>query len=67
MSEQPKDGGRAFPDQEGSGMSLRDWFAGQAMFGIISAEENEELTFDQLAHMSYLQADAMLAERKRLQ
>lgn len=47
------------------GMSLRDWFAGQALAGFSSRE-----TFDpgqakpeQRARLAYIEADAMLAER----
>ena len=32
-----KDGGPAFPLYEEDGMSLRDWFAGQALAGILAA------------------------------
>lgn len=67
------DGGPAFPVKEGSplarGMSLRDWFAGQAL--AISAlaalgrtmEGKETPTAQQVAADAYEMADAMLAER----
>jgi hypothetical protein len=61
------------------GMSLRDWFAGRAMQGLIhdilidqhwedvlmgqGMTEKEFPTF--LAHLSYLAADAMLAQRAK--
>jgi hypothetical protein len=55
----------AFPvgydDKEG--MSLRDWFAGQALIGVASSREWERYT-DVAAH-AYGLADAMLAERAK--
>lgn len=81
------DGGWAFPLQErnddGShyfshpGMSLRDWFAGQAMQGLVKEiAENLSEDFDDGnaradkalsngASLSYMIADAMLKERAR--
>ena len=50
------------------GMSLRDWFAGQALAGwmsdpIVSAADDEERTT--IARICYSVADAMLIERLR--
>jgi hypothetical protein len=75
-------GGPAFPAVAGSvgfrGMTLRDWFAGQALAGL-DATVNPHLPNDRAstlnspeadylaqrrARWSYLQADAMLAARK---
>lgn len=73
MSEQPKDGGQAFPmpmahEYGYEGMSLRDWFAGMAMQGMCAANRRFD---DNGAHISewmpadaYAIADAMLAERR---
>ena len=81
------DGGPAFPTiTEGSecgikylnyipGMTLRDWFAGQALSGLIvycekfeGASQFQELMcaqpWDKLATVSYKYADAMLAARE---
>jgi hypothetical protein len=44
-------------------MSLRDWFAGQALIGVASSREWERYT-DVAAH-AYGLADAMLAERAK--
>lgn len=44
------------------GMSLRDWFAGHAMEGMISARP-DNASWDDLAKFAYVAADAMLAER----
>jgi hypothetical protein len=71
------DGGPAFPAQPTNigisgdmtplafqpGMSLRDWFAGMAIQGTLSDPCS---TFNTVAAMAYKQADAMLAERKRV-
>lgn len=62
------DGGPAFPtDQEAmsygfEGMSLRDWFAGQALAGFATTSGH----FDpkKFAQTAYLLADAMLAARE---
>lgn len=71
-----KDGGPAFPSdwapqggQATQGMSLRDWFAGQALLGL---RANPGLTdrgadWADFAHDAYGQADAMLKERARLE
>jgi hypothetical protein len=56
------DGGPAFPPMiKGAplGMSLRDWFAGQAL-----AETARDYTATAAALLAYDYADAMLAARK---
>lgn len=68
MTEEKKDGGTAFPySRYGSysdGMSLRDWFAGQALAGLLSIYEfAEDVGESDIARMSYAQADAMLEAR----
>lgn len=69
------DGGPAFPasaivdvfgdvkDDPSQGMTLRDWFAGQALAGFCSADE---MASDPhlLAADAYLLADAMLEARR---
>jgi hypothetical protein len=61
-------GGPAFPvsipgagDNGAHGMSLRDWFAGMAVSGVLVGARNATI----LAQEAYKLADAMLAERKR--
>jgi hypothetical protein len=68
----PLTGGYAFPraeTAEGSGehgMTLRDWFAGQALLGALAAlMDPSNMTPEQFAEMSYQIADAMLAERNK--
>lgn len=70
------DGGPAFPQnwEEGDraqfinpGMSLRDWFAGQALAGLVPVGNpmtvnNRPVAIEQAA---YILADAMLAERAK--
>lgn len=50
-----------------SGMSLRDWFAGQVLPAIWLNNYQQELGLDlsQIASDAYMQADAMLAERAK--
>ena len=48
---------------EGLGMSLRDWFAGQALAGKMGIDTIEYLTAQDIAERCYRQADAMLAAR----
>ena len=71
------DGGSAFPhrvthlsdgsalpiDHVEGGMSLRDWFAGQALVAITSRRDWEDWAID--AQQAYAAADAMLAEREK--
>ena len=75
MSTPTNDGGRAFPalgpnyPYSETGMTLRDYFAGQALngFTVSSSANNEEslpLLMKLLAEASYLAADAMLAARE---
>ena len=67
------DGGPAFPLHPGiapewtalTGMTLRDWFAGQALACVYRRFEcgSDPMTED-LAFQAYAIADAMIAERK---
>ncbi len=47
------------------GLSMRDWFAGMAMNGLLSSEFADNSDAD-LAEMAYRQADAMMEARKTL-
>lgn len=74
MSKDHEDGGPAFPDirywDDGQmavkhpGMSLRDWFAGQALAAYVSRPDTRQSSYAELADWSYDAADAMLAARK---
>lgn len=63
------EGGAAFPVNEGTalsaetGMSLRDYFAGQALHGLL-ADPNNMQQWDGFAKQAYDCADAMLAARE---
>lgn len=46
------------------GMSLRDWFAGQALIGLVAGRVVGDLTIEGEAVDAYRYADAMLAARK---
>jgi hypothetical protein len=76
------DGGPAFPlpsevgirhfNDPGAypGLSLRDWFAGKAMQGELSAQSDTagfypSSSASKLAEMCYAMADAMIAERAK--
>ena len=54
--------GQEVPAYEG--MSLRDWFAGQALAGLL-ADNTDVATYDGFAKSSYLMADAMITERSK--
>lgn len=46
------------------GMSLRDWFAGMAMQGLLAAEIGDNVSgYEDLAEMAFKQADSMIANR----
>jgi hypothetical protein len=71
---QQDDGGAAFPLNLGepaqdmfvnSGMSLRDWFAGQALSGLIAAGAQDFEKGAMIAREAYIAADAMLTERSK--
>lgn len=51
------------------GMSLRDWFAGNAMQGLIAASGNSEGSVkyqdDVISESAYVMADAMITERAK--
>lgn len=63
---QTNDGGPAFPGENwgSKGMSLRDYFAGQALAGLLACPRTNggEKAF---ALHAYKYADAMLAERQK--
>lgn len=71
-----RDGGPAFPsvlysheraeNWSTDGMSLRDWFAGQALVGLM-ANNDTSANPGAYARLAYEQADAMLAARSSLQ
>ena len=62
--DKPNDSGPAFPVGLLPGMSLRDYFAGQAMAGQL-ADPDGEIDPKLIARWSYAYADAMLAEREK--
>lgn len=63
-------GGAAFPVAAGpgqqftQGMSLRDWFAANALHGVLSCRKYEVSAAETAAY-AYSFADAMLAEREK--
>ena len=65
MSQAPDDGGPVFPNHPSAtnyghpGMSLRDYFAGHVLAGLVG----QEMSYERLAEVCYRQADAMLAQR----
>lgn len=70
------DGGPAFPQTDlsgygmgpgegnNSGMTLRDWFAGQALTGYLHDIQHHKHSEVHIARCSYILADAMLAARE---
>lgn len=74
MSETIRGGGLAFPPNAGwreddpacRGMTLRDWFAGQALAGLtanMNRQEFVEMSTQHMASLAYRYADAMLRAR----
>ena len=76
-----RDGGPAFPEtiyagnsnrhaaDETPGMTLRDWFAGQALAGILAfpgaVEGNRTKSYRTVVNTAYGYADAMIEERSK--
>jgi hypothetical protein len=60
------DGGPAYPvfspEAAHKGMTLRDYFAGQALAGVMAIDHRAP---DHIAMLVYLYADAMIAERNK--
>ena len=54
-----------YAERAETGMSLRDWFAGQAMAAFLTGDVEGNDTFKTTARISYEQADAMIAEREK--
>jgi hypothetical protein len=72
MAQHPNHGGPAFPIQNAQfteayggapGMTLRDWFAGQALAGYVANTEIHDTNAPTMARDCYAIADAFLAER----
>lgn len=62
------DGGTAFPEPMSSanpGMSLRDWFAGQALKALPQLTTNHPQAIEAFVADAYIIADAMLKERAK--
>ena len=63
----PNDGGPAFPRPDSlcsEGMSLRDYFAGQAILGLVHcADAPTRLNPNEIAEAAYRIAEALLARR----
>ena len=71
MTDKPN-GGPAFPRsgtdinvQSYPGMTLRDWFASQAIAGLTANGSIDIVMPDELASDAYFMADAMLKERDK--
>jgi hypothetical protein len=68
MSAPTNHGGSAFPygGNHHTGMTLRDWFAGQAIHGLLHQAHVFEIREDGwIAKRAYETAGAMLAEREK--
>lgn len=73
-SQKPQDGGPAFPQidntgRRGMGMSLRDYFASQALIGVMNICRDDtrsqgETNPQMFSRKAYELADAMLAARE---
>lgn len=78
MNEKIKTGGSAFPKNYGipnEGMTLRDYFAGLAMQGLLSNKHmgdaalhgSAQELLKEISEAAYEFADTMLAERERVE
>jgi hypothetical protein len=65
MSDTEEEVQAAFPDRYRDGMTLRDYFAAQAMQGLLSDSDwRQDMDFDDTALAAYKMADAMMKARE---
>jgi hypothetical protein len=65
MSDTPDDEVQAaFPDRYRDGMTLRDYFAAQAMQGLLAADTGFTMYSAEISKIAYDQADAMMKARE---
>ncbi len=64
MTHATNDGGQAFPQLNSTGMTLRDWFAGQVLAGGLFSTEFLIGKPKSAALLAYDMADAMIEARK---
>lgn len=55
----------AYGDSELSGMSLRDYFAAQALIAMAPAASERRMPDSEVAQCAYALADAMMREREK--
>ncbi len=48
-----------------NGMTLRDYFAGQAIIGVLSSKDHEGMAIEYMIEASFNIADVMLKERNK--
>ena len=65
-TERDRAGGDAFASENEPGMTLRDWFAGQALSGLMAADPNDRDEYC-VALDAYRFAAAMLSAREATQ
>jgi len=53
--------------QRWAGMSLLDYFAGQALAGVLANPNMIDITYETIAKNSYALAQAMIEEKRRLE
>ena len=64
MSDEEEEVQAAFPDRYRDGMTLRDYFAAQAMQGLLANPECPLKPLDEVPQASYKMADAMMKARE---
>ena len=65
MTNKTKDGGSFYPIEHDDGMTLRQYYAGHALMGLLASVEYHNVTcYKEIASDAFMAADAMIAHEE---